>query len=74
MVLASTFKDKEAPCGQFVDGEIYEDRDEEVLLTEERCYVCSCVVISHEYHDGTVSNWVVHHNGKVLVDEMLAAE
>ena len=74
MVLTSTFKDKEAPCGQFVDGEIYEDRDEEVLLTEERCYACGCVIICHEYHDGTVSNRVVHHNGKVLVDEMLAAE
>ncbi len=69
-----TFKSQKAPCGKTVDGERYEDRDEQTLLTEELCYACGCLVIRHEYHDGSVSRKVVHHNGKILVDELLSAE
>ena len=69
----STFKNQVAPCGQTESGKTYEDRDEETLLTEE-CYACGCVVIRHEYHDGSVNRKVIHHNGKVLVDELIAAE
>ena len=50
-----TFKSQKAPCGKIVDGETYEDRDEQTLLTEELCYACGCLVIRHEYHDGSVS-------------------
>ena len=34
----------------------------------------SMVVTRHEYHDGSVSRKVVHHNGKILVDELLDAQ
>ena len=64
MAAANTgFKDLQAPCGQIVDGESYEDRDPETLLTQELDYACGCRSIRHEYHDGTV-----------LMDELLSAE
>jgi hypothetical protein len=28
----------------------------------------------HQYHDGSVACRIVHHNGKVLTEELLAAE
>ncbi len=68
------FKGQKAPCGKTVDGKRYEDRDEEVMVTQQQCYDCGCVVTRHQYHDGSVSRNVVHHNGKTLVDELLAAE
>ena len=51
----ATFKSEQAPCGQIVDGESYQDQDEEVLVTDERDYACGCRTIRHEYHDGSVS-------------------
>jgi hypothetical protein len=63
-----------APCGRIVDGEVYQDRDEETLLTLECDYACGCKTIRHEYHDGSVSQKVVHHDGHVVVDELLWAE
>jgi hypothetical protein len=57
-----------------VDGESYEDQDEEVLVTYEVDYACGCRSVRHEYHDGSVALKVVHHNGKVLVDELDSAE
>jgi hypothetical protein len=75
MVLTNVgFKSQQAPCGQIVDGETYEDQDEEVLVTQELDYACGCRSIRHEYHDGSVSRKVIRHDGTVLVDEMLSAE
>ena len=74
MTSTTSFKGQQAPCGQKVDGESYEDHDEEVLLTEELHYACGCQSIRHEFHDGSVSRKVVHHKGTVLVDELLGAE
>ena len=71
---AGAFKNLRGPCGNTVDGNRYEDRDTEVRVSEQECYACGCVVTRHEYHDGSVSRKVVHHNGKILVDELLAAE
>ena len=71
---SSSFKSHQAPCGRIVDGETFEDLDQETLLTEEQDYACGCRSIRHEYHDGTVSRRVVRHDGTVLVDEMFAAE
>jgi hypothetical protein len=68
------FKSQKAPCGRIVDGETYEDQDLETLLTQELDYACGCRAIRHEYHDGSVSNKVVHHDGHVLVDNMFSAE
>ena len=70
----ATFKSEQAPCGQIVDGESYQDQDEEVLVTDERDYACGCRTIHHEYHDGSVSSRVVRHDGSVLVDELISAE
>jgi membrane-bound inhibitor of C-type lysozyme len=75
MVLTNVgFKGQQAPCGQIVDCETYEDQDEEVLVTQELDYACGCRSIRHEYHDGSVSRKVIRHDGTVLVDEMLSAE
>jgi hypothetical protein len=71
---SSRFESAQAPCGRNVKGERYADQDDEVLVTVELDYACGCRTIRHEYHDGSVACRVVHHNGRVLVDELLAAE
>jgi hypothetical protein len=65
---------QQAPCGEVVDADDYEDRDDETLLTQEIDYACGCVSIRHDYHDGSVARKVIHHNGSVLKDELLTAE
>ena len=75
--MASTstgFKGQKAPCGRIVDGESYQDQDEQGLVIDDRFYDCGCRTIRHEYHDGSMSQKVVRHDGKVLVDELLSAE
>ena len=67
------FKAKQAPCGRLVDGEHYEDHDDEVVVTLETFYACGCQAIQHEYHDGSVSRKIVRHDGRVIVDELLSA-
>ena len=57
-----------------VDGQSFEDHDEDVVVTREVEYMCGCLSIQHEYHDGTISRKIVHHDGRVLVDELLSAE
>ncbi|HEY7500539.1 MAG TPA: hypothetical protein VH740_18600 [Vicinamibacterales bacterium] len=75
MVLTNVgFKSQQAPCGQLVDAETFEDQDEEVLVTQEVDYACGCRTIRHEYHDGSISRKVIRHDGAVLVDELLSAE
>jgi hypothetical protein len=71
---STSFNSQQAPCGRIVDGESYQDRDEETLLTQEMDYACGCRAIRHEYHDGSVSEKVIRHDGTVLVDELLSAE
>jgi hypothetical protein len=44
-----SFKDRRAPCGRLCDGETYEDRDYEVVITQETFYSCGCESIQHEY-------------------------
>ena len=73
-LMTTSFKAEQAPCGQIVGGERCVDRDEEVLITEELDYACGCCSIRHEYHDGSFSRKVVHHNGNILLDELLWAE
>lgn len=72
--IMTSFKGEKAPCGRIVDGQSYQDRDEDTLLTEELDYACGCRSIRHEYHDGSMSRKVVRHDGTVLVDELLSAE
>ena len=68
------FSSAEAPCGRFLDGEVFQDDDEQVVMTREMDFSCGCRIIRHEYHDGAVAEKVVHHNGTVLVDTMTSAE
>ncbi len=74
MVPTGSLKGQQAPCGQVVDVQRYEDRDEEARVTYEDVYACGCLSIRHEYHDGSFSQKVVHHNGHVLMDELLGSE
>jgi hypothetical protein len=66
------FTGEQAPCGRIVDGERYQDQDEQCLVSDELFYACGCRSIRHEYHDGSVSRKVVRHDGTVLVDELIA--
>ena len=69
-----SFKSQQAPCGRIVDGETFEDHDDEVVVTRNVEYSCGCQSIQHEYHDGSVSRKVVRHDGHVLIDELDLAE
>jgi hypothetical protein len=69
-----SFKGRQAPCGRIVDGEDYEDHDDEVVVTRETIYECGCQSIDHQYHDGSVSQKIVRHDGRVLIDQLLSAE
>jgi len=73
-VVPTAVKREQATCGQIVECEVFEDQDQEVLITQELIYACGCLSLRHEYHDGSVSLRVVHHGGKVLVDDLRAAE
>ena len=67
-----SFKSQQAPCGCVVDGELYEDHDDDGLVTQETFYACGCESVRHEYHDGSVSCRIVRHDGKLLTDEILS--
>lgn len=73
MNAAGSFSSQHAPCGRLVNGEHYEDHDDECTVTRETVYACGCQSIQHEYHDGSVSRRIVRHDGKLLVDEMMTA-
>jgi hypothetical protein len=68
------FTGQQAPCGRIVDGESFRDQDDEVVVTQAWDFACGCRRVRHEYHDGTVSRRDVHHDGTVLVDELLSQE
>jgi hypothetical protein len=70
----TSFRSLEAPCGRMVGGQRHQDRDDECLLTDDVQYDCGCRRTRHEYHDGSLTRVVVHHDGTVLVDELLAGE
>ena len=74
MTSTNPFTGQQAPCGRIVDGETYQDQDDEAMVTEGVDYACGCRTIRHEYHDGSVSQKVVRHDGRVLVDELRSAE
>jgi hypothetical protein len=61
-----------APCGQVVDGEHFEEEDDGCRLSDNVYYACGCRSIVHEYTDGSFQRKVIHHDGTVLVDELVA--
>ena len=69
---STRFTHEKAPCGQIVDGERFQDQEqnEECLVSDEAFYACGCESIRHEYHDGTVALKVTRHDGRVLIDEL----
>ena len=69
-----SFTEQQAPCGRIVGGKNYEDHDDEVVVTNETIFECGCTRINHQYHDGSVSQRIVRHDGRVLIDELLSAE
>ena len=74
MPTRTSFTGERAPCGQVVDGARYSDRDDEGLLVEHLHYGCGCLDFRDDFHDGSTRHHIVHHNGKVLLDEELRGE
>ena len=71
---ANRFAPGHAPCGRDTVGEVYRTEDGQGLFTEELRYSCGCRDAREEFHDGSVHHIVVHHSGKVLVDEEFRGE
>ena len=61
-----------APCGQIEDGEHYREQDDEYLVADNMYFPCGCRIIVHEFPDGSFQRKVIHHNGTLLVDELVA--
>jgi hypothetical protein len=70
----TSFTSEKAPCGRVVDGVRYRDTDEDGLRVEHINYACGCRTYRDDFHDGSVTRRVVHHNGKVLVHEEFRGE
>jgi hypothetical protein len=73
MVAISTrFQSERAPCGRVGEGEHYESEDAQGLTTDQFVFACGCRISRQEYHDGSIERSLVHHDGRVLVDELAA--
>jgi hypothetical protein len=70
----TSFTHEVAPCGKVVAGVRYTDRDDDGMVVEHLHYACGCQDFRDAFHDGSVHTRVVHHNGRVLVDEELRGE
>ena len=68
----TSISSQEAPCGRIVAGECRHEEDDEGLMINDLFFACGCRNIRHEYHDGTFLQRIVHHNGRVLLDELIA--
>ena len=68
-----SFKGQPAPCGKVCDGEQYEDHDDDCVVTRGVEFACGCLSVQHEYHDGSLSQRVVRHDGQVLLDDLQSA-
>jgi hypothetical protein len=55
-----------------VEGDHYQDQDDDGLVTDNFHYACGCLSSRHDYHDGSIHRLVVRHDGTVLLDELLA--
>lgn len=73
MKASSRFSDEPAPCRRRRAGERYADEDDATVLTELVVFTCGCRIISNEYHDGSVNRTIVRHDGRTMLDELLAA-
>jgi len=73
MMPSRTFEDLPTPCRRRRNGERYEDIDGATLLTELVLFSCGCRIVRHEYHDGTVNQIVVRHDGTTMIYELSSA-
>jgi hypothetical protein len=64
-----SFPSEPAPCGRERDGEHYRDRDDHGLVIHQQFYTCGCRRSRHEYHDGSIRETEVRHDGKILLDD-----
>jgi hypothetical protein len=74
MTTRTRVDNEQAPCGQVSGCERARDRDDEGLLMDHVRYDCGCTSLRDEYHDGSMRLRVVHHSGKVIIDELDAGE
>ena len=72
LTTTSTVEKCRAPCGQIVDAEHHQEREDDYQVADNWYYSCGCRTIIHEYTDGSVQHKVRHHNGAMLEDELLA--
>jgi hypothetical protein len=63
------FTGEQAPCGRVVDGERRRDEDDDGFRIDSIRYACGCRENLNEFHDGSVHDTIVRHDGRVLVDE-----
>lgn len=68
------FESAPAPCGRLKNGTRSATEDEVGLFTEEIVFTCGCRRTREEFHDGSVHRLIVHHSGKVLLEEELRGE
>lgn len=63
------FTSELAPCGRQVDGQHYRDWDDDGFAIHDQQYDCGCRRSRHQYHDGSIRESTVRHDGKVPLDE-----
>ena len=63
-----SFTDEQAPCGRTVGGDHFLDDDDEGLVIRDAYYSCGCRRIRHEYHDGSIQQRAIRHDGKPVKD------
>ena len=69
-----SFNGQQAPCGQLVDGENYEDHDDECVVTRDVEFACGCVSIHHAVPRRKRQPESRPARRHVLIDELLSAE
>ncbi|MFI5782968.1 hypothetical protein [Nocardia sp. NPDC051570] len=68
--LARTAK-THAPCGRIVDLECFEDDDGFGMISHIERYGCGCRSVRHDYHDGSVGERTIRHDGRELPPTVL---
>ncbi|MFI6995951.1 hypothetical protein [Nocardia sp. NPDC050175] len=71
MTIESTHRAQcRAPCGRLVDDDHVEDSDGFGMIVRVDRYSCGCRYIRRDYHDGSIGERSIRHDGKVLPTEL----
>ncbi|WP_129666436.1 hypothetical protein [Phytoactinopolyspora endophytica] len=54
------------------DGEHSESRDNQGLVSDQMLFDCGCKKSREEYHDGSIEETTVKHDGKLLSHETIS--